>query len=135
MKVPMDIECPACRALPGDLCRQILVDGTSHPTESVDFHHASCVDAAFRSLADAAAPGARGVATSASPPTRFLECPGCAAHRRNSCAQVPCTACQQNRATIRQLTALLIEAYEAIGKKPTLGRADWLRRAKGVLGR
>ena len=128
MKVPMDIECPACRALPGDLCRQILVDGTSHPTESVDFHHASRVDAAFRSLADAAAPGARG-------PTRFVECPGCAAHRRNLSAQLPCTACQQNRATVHRLTALLIEAYEGIDAKPTTGWADWMRMVREILGR
>ena len=87
----MDIECPACRALPGDLCRQILVDGTSHPTESVDFHHASRVDAAFRSLTD--------------------------------------------RAKIAELTALLAEAYAGINEKPTVGWADWLRRAKESLGR
>jgi hypothetical protein len=117
VKAPMDIECPACRARPGDLCRQILVDGTAHPTESVDFHHASRVDAAFRSLTDSddTPPRAKGVATTASP--------------------VRCAACQRNRVTIAQLTALLAEAYARIDERPTAGSADWLLRAKEALGR
>ena len=50
MTAPIDIECPACKATPGNYCT-ITVDNTWHVTRRDTFHHSERIDAAVRRIA------------------------------------------------------------------------------------
>jgi len=125
---PIDLPCPACGAAVGDLCRPILSNGTGHPTECVDFHHASRVDAALREVwrrlstpvmyTRPAGPAEHLAASYVAAPYEFRECAACAAKPG---APELCPACLHNRKIVDRLRESLRAALKMLDRARSAG--------------